>query len=113
MAIFVKSHNDVQMFPSIVWVEANKSSINQTAIHLQHAIIVSSMSLSKHSERSPLLAQTDDVSNLPAAGRSHEDGERGDPNSLLCRDEQPSNARLALIMGSIWVNYAENARLEA
>lgn len=56
------------------------------------------MSLSKLSEQSPLLGEYEDVQNVLANGKSHDHGEGG----LPCRDEQPSNASLALIMGSIW-----------
>ncbi|KAF6225097.1 hypothetical protein HO133_010293 [Letharia lupina] len=61
------------------------------------------MSLSKPSERSPLLRQVNDAQNVPAEGKPHDDGEWGVSNSLPSRHEQLSNARLALIMGSIWV----------
>lgn len=44
---------------------------------------------------------------------SHDGGEGGDSSSSSPQDEQPSNARLALIMGSLWVYYAGNTQLEA
>lgn len=71
------------------------------------------MSLSKPSERSPLLRQVNDAQNVPAEGKPHDDGEWGVSNSLPSRHEQLSNARLALIMGSIWVAHALNTHLGA
>lgn len=71
------------------------------------------MSLSKPSERSPLLGKPDHVQDVLANGKSQDDGEWGGSNSLPSRDGQPSNARLAVIMGSIWVRYAENAQVGA
>lgn len=61
------------------------------------------MSLSKPSERSPLLGKPDHVQDVLANGKSQDDGEWGGSNSLPSRDGQPSNARLAVIMGSIWI----------
>ena len=66
------------------------------------------MSLSKSTERSPLLDQRGHVQNVPAHGKTHDGGERGDLNPEPPRDKQISNARLALIMGSIWVCDAGN-----
>lgn len=63
------------------------------------------MSVSKPSERSPLLGQTTVAQNVPANGKYGED-DKGEDFST--RHEQPSNARLALIMGSIWVRSAGN-----
>lgn len=61
------------------------------------------MSLSKPSERTPLLGQSDHIQKVPAHGKFRDDGEAGNSYSLPSPDEQLSNARLALIMGSIWV----------
>ena len=68
------------------------------------------MSLAKPTERSPLIGQLVNVGNIPAHGRSPDHGERGASQPLSSRDEQPSNTRLALIMGSIWVSEAEFAQ---
>ena len=71
------------------------------------------MSLSESTERSPLLGKSDSVQSVPAYGKPHDNGERGALTPLPCPDEQPSNLRLALIMGSIWVQYAWFVCLEA
>ena len=63
------------------------------------------MPVSKPSERSPLLGQTNNVQNVPANNKYRKDGQDEDSNA---RHGQPSNARLALIMGSIWVRSTRN-----
>ncbi len=68
------------------------------------------MSLAKPTERSPLIGQLDNVGNIPAHGKSPDHGERGASQPMSSRDEQPSNTRLALIMGSIWVSEARFAQ---
>lgn len=70
------------------------------------------MSPAKPTERSPLLGQSDDGQNVPADGKPHDGGERGGFRSLPPQDEQLSNARLAVIMGSIWVRYARDDQLK-
>ena len=69
------------------------------------------MSLSESTERSSLLDQRGHAQNTPAHGKAHDGGERGDPNPEPPREKQLSNARLALIMGSIWVCNAGSAWL--
>ena len=61
------------------------------------------MSLAKVTEQSPLLGQYGHVQNVTADGKLPDGDERGCTNSLSPQDKQLSNARLALIMGSIWV----------
>ena len=43
---------------------------------------------------------------MPVNGKYHDDGDGGHPHSMSSPDEQPSNAKLAVIMGSIWVRNA-------
>lgn len=68
------------------------------------------MSLSKPSEQSPLLGQQDQVQTVPANGKPHDDGDGRHPHPMSSPDEQPSNAKLAVIMGSIWVRNAGNVQ---
>ena len=63
------------------------------------------MAVSKPSERSPLLGQTINAQNVPANDKYRNGDQSEDSNA---RYGQPSNARLALIMGSIWVRSARN-----
>lgn len=86
---------------------------HHVALPSLRAIAVLPMSLAKPTERSPLLGQSDYGQNVPANGKPHEGGERGGLSSLPPQDEQPSNARLAVIMGSIWVRYARDDRLKS
>ena len=71
------------------------------------------MSLPQATEQSPLLGQYDNGENGLAGGKSHGQGERGGSGSLALRDKQLSNARLALIMGSIWVSHLATTHLRA
>ena len=61
------------------------------------------MSLAKVTEQSPLLGQYGHVQNVTADSKPPDGGERGCTNLSSPQDKQLSNARLALIMGSIWV----------
>ena len=61
------------------------------------------MSLAKVTEQSPLLGQYGHVQSVTADSKPPDDDERGCTTSLSPQDRQLSNARLALIMGSIWV----------
>ena len=63
------------------------------------------MSVSKPSERSPLLGQTINAENVPTYDK-YRNGDQGEDSNA--RHGQPSNARLALIMGSIWVRAGGN-----
>ena len=54
-------------------------------------------------EQSPLLGQYGHVQDVTAKSKPLDDDERGCTNLLSPQEKQPSNARLALIMGSIWV----------
>ena len=63
------------------------------------------MAVSKPSERSPLLGQKNNAQNVPTNGK-YWNGDQGEDSSA--RYGQPSNARLALIMGSIWVRSARS-----
>ena len=58
------------------------------------------MVVSKPSERSPLLGQKINAQNVPTNDK-YRNGDHGEDSNT--RYGQPSNARLALIMGSIWV----------
>lgn len=58
------------------------------------------MAVSKPSERSPLLGQTINAQNVRTNDK-YRNGDQGQDSNA--RHGQPSNARLALIMGSIWV----------
>ena len=71
------------------------------------------MALVDTTERSPLLRQLQHGQNLPADVKPHDGGERGASNSVPPQGEQLSNARLALIMGSIWVCSLGNSELGA
>ena len=61
------------------------------------------MSSAKVTEQSPLLGQYGRVQNVTADSKPPDGDERGCTSSLSPQDKQLSNARLALIMGSIWV----------
>ena len=61
------------------------------------------MSLAKVTEQSPLLGQYSHVQSVTANSKPPDGDERGCTTSLSPQDKQLSNARLALIMGSIWV----------
>ena len=63
------------------------------------------MAVSKPSERSPLLGQTINAQNVPTNGK-YRNGDGGEGSNA--RHGQPSNARVALIMGSIWVRSARS-----
>lgn len=54
-------------------------------------------------EQSPLLGQYGHVQDVTANSKLPDGDETGCTNSLSPQDKQLSNARLALIMGSIWV----------
>ena len=69
------------------------------------------MSLAKATEQSPLLGTNGHVQNVTANGKPPTGDERGWSNSLSSQDKQLSNARLALIMGSIWVRIIGIIRL--
>lgn len=71
------------------------------------------MSPATPTERSPLLRQSDHGPNVPADGKTQHGGERGGLPSLPPHDEQLSNARLAVIMGSIWVRCARHDQLKS
>ena len=62
------------------------------------------MSLAKVTEQSPLLGQYGHVQSVTADSKPSDGDERGCTSSLSPQDKQLSNARLALIMGSIWVH---------
>ena len=61
------------------------------------------MSLAKVTEQSPLLGQYGHVQDVTANSKPPDGDERGCTKSLCPQEKQLSNARLALIMGSIWV----------
>ena len=61
------------------------------------------MSSAKVTEQSPLLGQCGHVQDATANGKPADADERGCTALLSPQDKQLSNARLALIMGSIWV----------
>ena len=65
------------------------------------------MTLSKPSERSPLLGQPNHPRSLPANGKVQDNGPGEVPISTASGHEQLSNMNLAWIMGSIWVRYTE------
>ena len=69
------------------------------------------MSLAKATEHTPLLGPHGHVQNVTANGKPPDGDERGWSNSLSSQDKQLSNARLALIMGSIWVRIIGIIRL--
>ena len=65
------------------------------------------MSPSETTERSPLLGQLDHSRKVLVNGQINAGGESGGSDYSPSHNEQPSNARLALIMGSIWVRIPE------
>ena len=74
------------------------------------------MSLTESSERSPLLGHTNEIPYVPAhseTGLSGQGEEGEDLQTPLFRDEQPSNASLAVILGSVWVCFDECTHLSA
>ena len=71
------------------------------------------MSLSMASEQTPLLRQLNHGQVVPVNGKTHHDGERESCHPVPSPDKELSNARLALIMGSIWVRNVQTARPEA
>lgn len=66
------------------------------------------MANSTSSERSPLLGHSEDESSIEQAQGP---AQNGDAVSIVPSTKEPYNARLALIMGSIWVRGLANFNL--